>query len=131
MNNIFGREQKLKGKKTISEIFNGPKNSVNSFPFRAFYLISKSDKAIAKFGISVPKKKFRRAVDRNRIKRLVKESIRLNNSELNQLLRNKRFTIKVMIVCNSKEMPNYSLVNTKIKEIINRLSSVVNVYEEN
>lgn len=130
MDNSFGREQKLKGKKAVSEIFNGPKSSVNSFPFRAFYSISMSDNPVAQFGISVPKKKFKRAVDRNRIKRLVKEAIRLNNSDLKIELGNQKAAIKVMVVCNCKEIPNYNLVEVKIKEILKRLADGVQAYEK-
>ena len=130
MNNDLGKEQRLKGKKAVSEIFEGPKKSVHSFPFRAFYTVNVSKSPLAQFGISVPKKKFKRAVDRNRIKRLVKEAVRVNKAELYEVLGNRNTSIKVMVVCNANEMPNYNLVEVKIKEILKRLAQVINAYEE-
>lgn len=130
MSYSFGKLERLKGKKTVSVIFDGPKDSVSSFPFRAFFRISFADNSKAQFGVSVPKKKFKRAVDRNQIKRLVKEVIRLNKSSLNEVLEERQATIKVMMVCSANEMPNYSIVEIKIKEILKRLVKEVQAYEE-
>ena len=47
-------------KKIVGDIFDGPKLSVASYPFRAFYTVSHEDEVNAKFGIGVPKKKFKR-----------------------------------------------------------------------
>lgn len=130
MENNLGKEQRLKGKKIVSELFSGPKLSVKAFPFRAFYNVVSEGEPIAKFGISVPKKKFKRAVDRNRIKRLTKEAIRVNKAALYEELRNKSVSIHVMVVCNADSIPNFNVVEIKIKEVLNRLTEGVKAYEK-
>lgn len=130
MSNSFGKKNRLKGKKVVTEIFEGPKNSISLFPFKAFYLISISNPSQLKFGVSVPKKNFKRAVDRNRIKRLVKEVLRLNKSILNNDLSKQNVSICVMILFNGEKIPSYNSVEIKIKEILNRLVLGVRSYEK-
>lgn len=130
MANTFGKEHRLKGKKVVSEIFTGPKKSVNSFPFRAFYVIGVSSPSIAKFGVSVPKRKFKRAVDRNRIKRLVKEAIRTNKFALEEELDKQSLSLNTMIVFNGDALPKYNFVELKIKEILERLVQSIQTDEK-
>ena len=74
----FPKKEKLKSKKTIEELFLVGKN-IREFPIKLIYLKSDfDDGAKIKAGVVAPKKKFKRAVDRNRIKRLLREAYRLN-----------------------------------------------------
>jgi len=130
MNNSLGKKERLKSKKAVSEIFGAQKSSVKAFPFRAFYSITESQRPIAKFGIAVPKKKFKRAVDRNRVKRLVKESIRTNKFDLNNELKKSSLSMNIMIVCQADNLPSFNTVELKIKEVLKKLSQVVIAYEK-
>ena len=75
MNFRFPKSEKLKSKKTIELLFKEGK-SVSKFPIKVFYLpminFKKTQAAFA-----VPKKNFKNAVDRNRIKRQLREAYRL------------------------------------------------------
>ena len=82
------------------------------------------------FGVSVSKKLFKSAVDRNKIKRLVKEVLRLNKLILNKELDKRNVSIHVMILFNGKKIPSYNSVEVKIKEILKRLAIGVESYEE-
>ena len=130
MSNSFGKKHRLKGKKVVSKIFETPKNSISLFPFKAFYSISTSKQGQSKFGVSVPKKKFKRAVDRNKIKRLIKEALRLNKTILNKELSKRNVSIHVMVLFNADKTPSYNSVEVKIKEILKRLALGVQSYEE-
>jgi len=130
MSKRFGKQDKVKGKKAVSRIFENPKSSITLFPFKAFYSISKSNKSNVRFAVSVPKKKFKRAVDRNKIKRLVKEVLRLNKLILNKELDKRNVSVHVMILFNGKKIPSYNSVDVKIKEILKRLAIGVQSYEE-
>lgn len=130
MSNSFGKKDRLKGKKVVSEIFEGPKKFISLFPFKTFYSISSSNQSQLKFGVSVPKKKFKRAVDRNRIKRLIKEALRLNKAILNNELSKQNVSIHIMVLYNAENIPSYNSVEIKIKEILNRLVVSVQSYEE-
>ncbi len=130
MSNSFGKKDRLKGKKVVSEIFESPKKSISLFPFKAFYSISRSNKSQSNFGVSVPKKKFKRAVDRNKIKRLIKEALRLNKSILNNELSKRNVSVHIMVLFNGEKIPSYNSVEIKIKEILKRLALGIQSYEK-
>ncbi len=130
MSNSYGKKHRLKGKKQVSKIFDNPKNSISIFPFKLFYSISTSKHGISQFGVSVPKRKFKKAVDRNKIKRLMREALRLNKIIVNKELSKRNVVLRVMILFNGEKIPGYNSVEIKIKEILKRLALGVESYEE-
>lgn len=80
MDQSFKKIEKLKGQKLIEKLFSEGK-SVAAYPLRLVYLkTSFEDSVKIKTGVSVSKKHFKKAVDRNRIKRLMREAYRLHKS---------------------------------------------------
>ncbi|MDT0647252.1 ribonuclease P protein component [Zunongwangia sp. F260] len=78
MDESFGRKEKLKSKKLIEILFQKGK-SVKSFPLRLIYLpIENKQHVQFQTGVSVPKRIVKTAVQRNRIKRLMREAYRKN-----------------------------------------------------
>jgi ribonuclease P protein component, eubacterial len=76
----FPKQEHLKSKSAIDALFASPTGSLKSYPLVFFY--KKTDQhSSTKVGVSVPKKKHRKAVDRNRIKRLMRESYRLSKPD--------------------------------------------------
>mgnify|MGYP000707244516 FL=1 len=81
MRNTFSKEEKLKSRKQIALLFEKG-DSIKQFPIRIKYL-KLSDLGIPpKIAFSVPKRNFKLAVDRIRIKRLLRESYRKNKETL-------------------------------------------------
>ena len=77
---MFPKKEKLKSKVLFESLFTEGK-SVSRFPLKLIYLNTHfDDDAKIKVGVVTPKKKFKKAVDRNRIKRLLRESYRHNKS---------------------------------------------------
>ena len=77
MKYTLGKLERLKSKKLIEKLYEQG-NSVKSFPLRMVYLQTKHTSDFpAQVGVSVSKRNFKSAVDRNRIKRLLRESYRL------------------------------------------------------
>ena len=77
MKHTLGKEERLKSKKLIERLYK-ERNSVKAFPLRMIFLQTEhTSKFPSQVGVSVPKRNFKRAVDRNRIKRLMRESYRL------------------------------------------------------
>ena len=75
MNRTFPKIEKLKRQKIIERLFSEG-FSYNSFPLKAF-CISESSLVTTQAAFSVPKRRFKNAVDRNRIKRQIREAYRL------------------------------------------------------
>ena len=73
----FGKEEKLKSKKQIEQLF-AEGNIVKEFPVLMKFLKTDVNEFPIKVAFSVPKKNFKLAVHRNRIKRLLRETYRLN-----------------------------------------------------
>jgi len=85
----FKKEEKLKSKKLIEQLFEQG-NSLSEFPLRMIYLKNNHDSNYpVKVSFSVSKRKFKRAVDRIRIKRLIRECYRINKHTLYQSIENK------------------------------------------
>ena len=76
----FSKAERLCSKKLIERLFSGGNKSFPAFPLRVVYMSLSADESEADVSIliSVPKKRFKHAVDRNRVKRQVREAYRLN-----------------------------------------------------
>ncbi|MEL0455339.1 ribonuclease P protein component [Flavobacteriaceae bacterium SZ-1-7] len=103
----FPKKEKLKGKKLIDQLF-AEGQSVSVFPLRLVYLkTSFEDEVMAKAGVSVSKRNFKTAVDRNRIKRLMREAYRLNKATyFNNLKAQHAF----MILYIGKDKPTFAQI---------------------
>ena len=121
----FNQKEKLKSKKLIEQLFTEGK-SVSAFPLRLVYLPTIFDDGIlVKTGVSVSKRHFKTAIDRNRIKRLMREAYRLNKAvHFNNLTTSYAF----MILYIGKEKPTLTEMETKMKQLFEKFSK--NISEE-
>ena len=78
-----------------------------------------------KGGVAVSSRNFKRAVDRNRIKRLLREGYRLNKVGLQQALLNEGENMILFFIYQGREIPNQALVTEKISELLNKLEQKV------
>jgi ribonuclease P protein component len=118
----LGKSDKLKSTKAIEQLFKEGK-SFSIFPFRVLYLEAPASGPL-QTAFSVSKKHFKKAVDRNRIKRLMREAWRLQK---NVLVNNKHKHLKIFIIYTGNELPEYELVFEKTTAIIKR---VIKIYNE-
>jgi ribonuclease P protein component len=77
-----------------------------------------------KAGVSVSKKNFKHSVDRNRIKRLLREAYRLHKHTLMVKLADKQVTLEVFFVFTDRSLPTFSLVEEKMKYCLRRLGKI-------
>lgn len=117
MNFHFPKSEKLKSRKTIELLFLEGK-SLSKFPIKVFYLPIENTK-ITQAGFTVPKRNFKSAVDRNRIKRQLREAYRLQK----HLLKNKedvKFVLFFLYLGKSKL--DYSVIEKGMKSLLEKIN---------
>jgi ribonuclease P protein component len=86
----------------------------------------KKEEAPVQFGVSVSKRSFKKAVHRNRIKRLIREAYRVEKPALLQAISVKNNTcLKLFIIYTGKELPDLFLIKEKVSIIIKRLEEEI------
>ncbi len=118
----FGKKEKLCSKLMIDALFKEG-GSFKQYPIRVMYMPLQESDATAKLLISVPKKRFRKAVSRNTIKRLIRETYRLNKPELfeNWQAQGKYFALAFVYIGN--DIPSYHDLNVVMQRIVEKLKS--------
>lgn len=76
-------------------------------------------------GFTVSKKNFKKAVDRNRIKRLMKEGYRIQKNNLISKLQLKKRCMTVFFIYTGHDLPEHKIVFQKIDMILNKLEKIV------
>jgi len=118
----FNKKDRLKSKKLIDQLFKEGK-SVTVYPLRMVYIgTTFDDGSKVKAGVSVSKRGFKRAVDRNRIKRLLRESYRLNKSNY---FNNITTPFALMILYIGKDKPTFGQVETQMDQLFKKFISKI------
>ncbi len=110
----YSKNNKLKSKKLIEKLF-GEGQALSAYPLRLIYISTGNPN---KVGVSVSKKNFKRAVDRNRIKRLMREAYRHNKK---MLIDNNISGYALMILYIGQDLPDYKLVSEKTQALFSKL----------
>ncbi len=120
----LGTNERLKSRKQIELLFNkGKKFTIT--PFRVYYLFNQMANPPLQFGVGVSNKNFKKAVDRNKIKRQVRDAYRLQKISLHQKLKDKKYQFSVFLIYTSKEMLEYSEVFVQINKILDKLGLII------
>ena len=93
-------------------------------PFRIHYMLNDDGKGL-RFGVGVSTKNFRKAVDRNRVKRLTREAYRLQKSDLKDKLLSGKTSMQLFFIFNGKELPEYEAVHKKVGQVIKKLIVII------
>ena len=122
MQESFKKEERLKKKKLIAQLFNDGK-SLKTFPLKLIYLKMEHKSAYKILaGVSVPKKNFKKAVERNKIKRLLREVYRKNK----YLIYNSEHTKKhlFMFIYLGKKELEYKILEEKMMALMRQFLQV-------
>ena len=115
--NDFPKTERLCNYHSIQALFKEGK-SIKKYPLKLIYL--PLDKALtpSQVLISVPKKKLKRAVDRNRIKRLIRESYRMEKHQLSSVDR----SFSLAIIYMGQELTTYNQIRPLVAALLKQLS---------
>ena len=115
----LGKSERLKSRKQIDILFEKGKK-ITQFPFRLLYLAEPGNGEV-KAGFTVSSKNFPRAVDRNRIKRLSRESYRIQKKELEIAIKENRSALILFFIYTGREIISYKEVSTALKQSLDKL----------
>lgn len=127
MDNTFCKAERLNSKLVIDKLFAGGNGSMAVFPLRVVFMKierdaqSPADDAapLASILISVPKKRFHHAVDRNRMKRQVREAYRTQKSILWDSIADRDFRLAIAFICiTDKLVPTRTVFKAVHKALV-------------
>ena len=117
MDQSFGKNERLKSKILISQLFAEGK-SMNKYPLRLVYLlVNRTDFSNHKTAVSVPKRRFKKAVDRMYLKRLMREAFRKNKYLVTS---NMEETYAFMFIYTGREKAAYHEVFSATEVLLKR-----------
>jgi len=114
--NSLKRNKILKSKKDIDTLFTNAQ-SLSSYPVRVVFLINSEDNSPFKTSFSVSKRKFKKAVDRNKIKRLLREAFRLQQDNISSI-----DGLKMMWMYTGQEIPDFSTVYKATEKLLKEIN---------
>jgi ribonuclease P protein component len=121
----FSKSERLASRKTIEKII-AEGNSFSQYPFRLSWIKTELTSASpAQVAMVVSKRNFKRAVDRNRIKRLMREVYRKNKSGFYQTLTNKNMQCALLLMYTGKVIPDIAEVEKKLNLTLQRFEEAI------
>lgn len=118
----LGKNERLKSRKLIDELYSKGKRFIAT-PLQVVYMPAETG---LKAGAGVSSRNFKRAVDRNRIKRLIREAYRLQKIPLQELLRSQQKGLVIFFTYTQKEMPEYGKIAAAIQKSLKKLLEKIN-----
>lgn len=117
----YGKAEKLKSRKHIEALYLEGKN-FSVFPLRVTYRVcTEAHRAPVQAGVAVGKRYFKKAVDRNRIKRLLREAYRLQKAPLLEVIKNQGANLHVFFQYSGKDLPSFPEINEAMQKALQAL----------
>ena len=123
MKNTLSKSDRLTSGVAISQIYDKGKH-LNDYPFKIVWLKEPGEAGL-KVVFSVPKRKFKRAVDRNQIKRKLREAYRKHKHDCQKATESKNTRVSLFLIYLGKDIPQSEIVDDKIILLLNRLTKEI------
>lgn len=118
----LNKKQRLKNKREINRLYSNGDRIVE-FPLILVWETVEANNEYLKIALSVPKKCIPNAVNRNQIKRLLRESFRVQKSILFNKLKANNNSVNILIIYAHSKILSYSEIHAKINVTLQRLST--------
>ena len=117
----LGKKEKLKSRKQIDTLFATGK-SFTVFPIRVTYrFLPTEEEPLAQIGVTVSKRYFKKAVDRNRVKRLLRESYRLQKTDLALQLHQSHQKAYLFFIYTDNRIASFEVFKTAMSACLRKL----------
>ena len=120
LRSTFKKTERLCSKKRIEQLFGAGNKSLTAYPLRAICMTEEREGMPVEVLISISKRHLKRAVDRNRIKRLIREAYRRHKYIVWNALGQKR--IALAFLWTSNEIASYPVVEQKVQNLLQRIA---------
>lgn len=127
--NGFSKAERLNSRKLIDTLFQEGA-SFKEYPLKFLWTPTTSGSVPAQICVAVPKKRISHATDRNRIKRLLRESYRTQKGLLYQYLQEKNSSLVFMVIYMGKENPEFSTIETAMNKGLLQLIQAHEKYQQ-
>ena len=123
-NYSLGKKEHLKSNLSIQDLLKTGQ-TVSAYPLKIYWKISSDNhqKSPVRVAFSVPKRKFKRAVDRNLVKRRIRESYRLNKYILINPLLDKKLNVIMVILFLSDEFISFDSMDALIRKLLHKTAN--------
>ena len=122
MPNTLRKSERLDKKKVIEKMFAGGSRSFSVFPLRVVYLPVEELEAPVSILVSVSKRRFKRAVKRNRVKRQIREAYRVNKHELLNVLAERKCRLAIAFIYLSARLVESSIIEDRMRIALARIT---------
>lgn len=124
----FGKNYKLCSRRVVDELFEKG-DIIKQYPLRLLYIKNPAhfnEYTAFQIVISVPKKKIRKAHDRNKVKRMLREQVRINKHHIEQLLHKNKEKLALFLIYSESTILDYPILERKTKKLFQQLYNTLN-----
>lgn len=128
MSASFHKDERLRSRKAIQALFNKEGNSFAQYPLRLIWMPMEERRSAypVQFGLSVPKRRFKKAVDRNKIRRKIREAYRLQKQLIYTALAEEEQQYAFMVLYTGQESLSYQEIEKAMQQLIRRFLKILN-----
>jgi ribonuclease P protein component len=127
----FSKEERLCSKIVIDKLFSEGK-TVFSYPYRFVFITTDDENPTypVKVVFSVPRRSFKKAVDRNFIRRRMREAFRLEKSTFYEPLSENGKSVALMIVYTAREIADYETIHRSLLKGMRKMIAKINSHSD-
>lgn len=127
----LAKAERLTRKKLISEVYDAGESIKTPAIVMVYRFLELPEQVPVQAMFTVSKRIFKRAHDRNRIKRLLREAYRKQKQLIYEPLIHQQKQVAIFFIFTGKQMPNYAYVHGKISEVLKRFKQQLNTNNNN
>ena len=118
MSETFSKRERLCSRKAIEQLYRSPRHWV-CYPWAVYWNFAEGGEAPVQVLIATSKRRFKHAVDRNRVKRVTRECYRRQKQELYDTLGNRHILLGLSYI--GDELPVWDMATSKMQRLLQRL----------